>query len=281
MPVDISDILIFIKAIKEHSKYDFNDYSIKSFSRRVEKVLMDNKLDIYSLINKIKVDEEFLEQVVKDITVNTTELFRDPQTWHVLKYRILPKLRDKKTINIWHAGCSNGLEVYSMQILLQEMGIYDQTNLYATDINSNVLDIAQKGVYVYRFNIEYLDNFDKVIKENPYNFDEYNPVPYSRYFAIDKVKDTITMKPYLRNKPKFEKHDLISEENPFDVKYDLILCRNVLIYFNHELQNRIFDFFHGELTNKGNLILGIHESILGPQAAKYIKKGLVYAKKTL
>jgi len=279
--LDNQDIILFINAVKDVSDYNFSDYSLKSFGRRLEKILMDHRIDIYTLINRVKVDPEFLESVVKDITVNTTELFRDPQTWHILRYRILPKLAEQEEIAIWHAGCSTGLEVYSMIILLSEMNLLHKAKIYATDINTDVINVAKKAVYVYRFNIEYLDNFDKVIKENPYNFDEFNNVPYSKYFHIDKVKDTITMKPFMVDIPIFKKHDLVVDLNPFNRTYDLILCRNVLIYFNHELQARIFDKFYDYLDNKGVLVLGIHESILGIQANKYIKKGLIYAKKPM
>ncbi len=280
MPVTSEEITMLINSLKSSSNYDFTDYSIKSFHRRIEKILMDYKLDLNDLINKTRTDSVFLEQIVKDITVNTTELFRDPKVWQTLRYRILNKLGEKNRINIWHAGCSTGQEVYSMMILLNELGIQDKVNLYATDINTDVLDVARKGEYVYRFNIDYLDNFNKVIRQNPYNFDEFYDVPYSKYFEIDKVKDILAIKPFLLKKAVFKKQDLVKDANVFNVKFDIIMCRNVLIYFNNDLQNRIFEMFYDSLAPKGYLVLGIHESILGPKASKYIKKGLVYMKKT-
>jgi len=269
----------FINAIKSASNYDFSEYSVKSFMRRTEKVLVDNKLDIPALINKIKKDKSFLEQVVKDITVNTTELFRDPKIWQTLRFRILPKFTTQNRINIWHAGCSTGQEVYSMLILLNELDLFEKANIFATDINLDVLDVAKKGEYKYRFNIDFFDSFNKVIRENPFNFDEYKEVPYEKYFDIDKNRDTIRMKPFLLRKPLYRKHDLVKDGNVFYTKFDLIMCRNVLIYFNHELQNRIFDTFQQSLFDKGYLVLGAHESMLGAVAAKYVRKGLVYQKK--
>jgi len=281
MPLTQEDINLFISILKSISSYDFTDYSTKSFTRRIEKVLIDNKLDIDGLVTKIKKDSVFLEQIVRDITVNTTELFRDPKTWHVLKYRILPKFEEKSYINIWHCGCSTGQEIYSMMILLNELGLLEKAKIYATDINTDVIEVAKSGKYVYRFNIDYLENFNQVIRQNPFNFEEYKDVPYEKYFQIDKVKDTIAMNPFLLNRVVYKKHDLVKQGNIFDFKFDIIFCRNVLIYFNYELQNKIFGMFHENLNNIGFLVLGIHESILGNQAQKYNKKGLIYSKKII
>ncbi|MBR4440315.1 MAG: hypothetical protein IKS00_02075 [Bacteroidales bacterium] len=273
------DILTFIKTLRDYGGYEFSNYSDKSFMRRVEKILMDNRIDLKTLITRVKFDHNFLEEVVKDITVNTTELFRDPQVWHAIKYRILPRLASKREINIWHAGCSTGLEVYSMMILLNELGMLYRSHLYATDLNTDVLKTAQKGVYSYRSVSEYLDNFNKVLCENPYNFDEHLVVSYEKYFEINKVKDTFKIKPDFLDKAVFKKHDLVLDPNPFDIKYDIILCRNVLIYFNNTLQNKLFMDFWNYLDTNGSLVLGIHESIIGPVTAKYDKKGLIYNKK--
>ena len=273
------DILTFIKTLRDYGGYEFSNYSDKSFMRRVEKILMDNRIDLKTLITRVKFDPNFLEEVVKDITVNTTELFRDPQVWHAIKYRILPRLASKREINIWHAGCSTGLEVYSMMILLNELGMLYRSHLYATDLNTDVLKTAQKGVYSYRSVSEYLDNFNKVLCENPYNFDEHLVVSYEKYFEINKVKDTFKIKPDFLDKAVFKKHDLVLDPNPFDIKYDIILCRNVLIYFNNTLQNKLFMDFWNYLDTNGSLVLGIHESIIGPVTAKYDKKGLIYNKK--
>lgn len=273
------EIALFINSLKKFSTYDFTDYSEKSFARRLDKISSDNKLDANGLLNKMKNDSVFLEQVVRDITVNTTELFRDPDIWQAIRFRVLPRYESQSVINIWHAGCSTGQEVYSMLILLNEMGLYDKANVFATDINTDVIDIAKKGVYKFRFNIDYLNNFDKVLKENPYNYEDVADVPYSKYFDIDKAKDIITIKPFLTKKPLFRKQDLVRDGNIFYTKFDIILCRNVLIYFNHQLQNRIFEQYHQNLFARGCLILGVHESMLGPVASKFKRKGIMYVKK--
>ena len=281
MSLEIEHINEFIRVVKGISNYDFSDYSIKSFSRRIERVLVDNKLDFDGLVREVKKNSHFLEKIVKDITVNTTELFRDPAIWHVIKYRILPKLAHQKKINILHSGCSTGQEVYSMLILLYDSGLFDKAQVFGTDINDDVLDMARSGVYKYRHNLDYTDNYNRVIKENPYNYDEYNDIPCSKFFEIDKVKDVIKMKSFLVKKPVFSKHDLVKDGNIFNTKYDIILCRNVLIYFNSKLQNRTFEVFHQWLFRNGILILGAHESMLGPIANKYVKKGKYYLKKEI
>lgn len=273
------EVNYFINTIKGVSSYDFSEYSEKSLKRRLQKILIDNNMDLVALINKLKTDKPFLEKIVKDVTVNTTELFRDPQIWQTLRYRILPKFSENKNINIWHAGCSTGQEVYSMMILLNEMGMLDKAKIFASDLNTDALEAAKKGVYKYRFNIGYLDNFDKVIKENPYNYDEYNDVPYDKYFKIDKVTDSITIHEFLRKRPIFRQHDLVQGGNLYFAKFDLILCRNVIIYFKYSLQNKVFKLFHDHLYTNGYLVLGMHETMLGEITSKFDKKGQAYRRK--
>ena len=278
MTITDQDYQLFIFTLKQSSKYDFSLYSEKSLKRRLIKVLSDNNINITTLINKIKNSSEFVEKVIKEITVNTTELFRDPQVWQAVRYAILPRLKSNSVINIWHAGCSSGQEIYSMLILLNELGIFERSKIYATDLNDDVLRAAKLGEYKYRFNICYLDNFDKVIKENPYNYEEYNDIPYEKYFKIDKSNDLIKMNNFLNEKPIFKRHDLVTENNTLYVKFDLIFCRNVIIYFNYELQSRVFDLFHKNLYDNGCLILGLHETILGANSVKFQKKGQGYYK---
>ena len=148
--IKLDDIINFNNAVKEVSSYNLSDYSKKSLGRRIEKILSDYKMTIDSLIKKIKLDSNFLEKIIKNITVNTTELFRDPKIWQSVKYRVLRKLKNKDTINIWHAGCSTGQEIYSMLIILHELGIANKANILATDINTDVIEIAKKGEYIYK-----------------------------------------------------------------------------------------------------------------------------------
>lgn len=277
--VSLEDVNRFVDTIKGVSTYNFADYSERSFRRRIDKVLNDNRMTIDEVINKLSRDKEFLEDVIKDITVNTTELFRDPELWITLKYRILPKFRKNKSIFIWHAGCSSGQEIYSMLILLAELDLFDKAKVFATDINTDMLEKAKEGEYRYRFNLQYMDNFDKVIKENPYNYEDVKDVPYEKYFDIDKTQDSIKMKKFLRDKTVFRKHDLVNDKNIFYSKFDIIFCRNVIIYFNNALQNKVLELFSNNLYRDGYMILGAHESILGPVANNFERTKGVYKKK--
>jgi chemotaxis protein methyltransferase CheR len=279
MTITSLDLQQFVNAIRNYSSYDLSEYSDKSLNRRLVKVLTDYKLELPALLSQMRTNPRMIEDVVKDITVNTTELFRDPHIWQHLKYVMLPKLKNQQSINIWHAGCSTGQEVYSLMIMLNELGMLDKAKIYASDLNTDVLQIAKNGQYKYRFNIAYLDNFDKALKENPFNYEEYFDVPYSKYFDIDKEKDLIKMHPFLTEKPVFKKHDLVKDGNIFFTKFDLIVCRNVIIYFNYELQNKVFELFNNSLFPNSYLWLGMHESIMGPHSTKFEKNAHFYMKR--
>lgn len=166
-----------------------------------------------------------------------------------------------------------------MVILLSEMGLIDKAKIVATDINTDVLDQARKGVYKYRFNIGYLDNFDKVIRQNPFNYEEVLDIPYDKYFEINKQRDTLAIRKELTEIPFFRKHDLVNDGNFIYAKFDIIMCRNVIIYFNNSLQNKVFGLFHQNLYTGGCLVLGAHEAILGPQSSWFEKNGSFYIKK--
>jgi chemotaxis protein methyltransferase CheR len=275
--IDENEIIVFVDKIKKISDYDFSEYSDKSLKRRLTKILFDNNLDFKTFLHKIEQNKSFLEKIVKAITVNTTELFRDPLIWNSVRYEILTLLGNQMPVNIWHAGCSTGQEVYSMLILLHELELFAKSDLYATDINSDVLEIARSGIYNYHFNLNYLDNFDKVIRQN--RTGENIDVEYSKYFIIDKTRDFIKMHSFLTDKPVYKKMDLVRDTNPFPVKYDLIICRNVIIYFNYELQNKVLKLFYDNLRAGGCLILGVHETIPGPISAYFGKKYQGYFKK--
>ena len=274
-----SELTLIVQTIRSVSSYDFSDYSDKSLKRRFIKILMDCRITTFELVQQLRTQPKFVEEIAKKITVNTTEMFRDPPIWLSLRSEILPKLAKKGYIKIWHAGCSTGQEVYSMMILLNEMGLLEKTELYASDLNTDVIDISKKGIYKYKFNIGYLDNFDKVIRNDINNPLIVRDVPYNKYFDIDQVSDTMKMKEFLMGKPNYSKLDLVKDGNLFNVTFDLILCRNVIIYFNYGLQNKIFEMFHNSLQADGFFMLGMHESILGPYATKFEKRGYYYLRK--
>ena len=242
--VDEEQLCQFVGALRQHTAFDLSDYSERSLRRRIAKLLDDERIPLSSLLQRIALDPCYGERVMNRITVNTSELFRDPPVWITLRRSIYPSFRTHSQINIWHAGCSMGQEVYSDMMLLNELGLLEHARICASDINSDILGQAALGCYRYRFNLSYLDNFDRVINTNPLNYEEKPEVPYSKYFTIDKERDEIRMHDFLRQKIRFRRNDLVRCANPFFMKFDIIFCRNVVSYFNNQLQNRIFEMFY-------------------------------------
>lgn len=279
MSITDPELTQIIQAIRSVSSYDFTEYSEKSLKRRFTKILMDYRITTDVLIHQMRGQKKFVEEIVRKVTVNTTEMFRDPPIWVALRSEILPKLSHKPVIRIWHSGCSTGQEVYSMIILLNEMGLLEKTELYASDLNTDAIAVAQKGVYKYKFNLGYLDNFDKVIRNDIHNPLIVRDIPYKKYFDIDDAGDRLMIQKSFLEKPHFAKHDLVNDGNIFNVTFDLVMCRNVIIYFNYGLQNKIFQLFYNNLSNDGFLMLGFHESILGPFSTKFEKRGYYYLKR--
>ncbi len=270
-----NDVLdVFLETISERSNYDFREYSVNSLTRRLNKILSDFHISVNEMKDRILSDPDFLEDVIKRITVNTTELFRDPEVWIYLYESVLPTFGELKSISVWHPGCSTGQEVYSMMILLNELNMLERSRIHASDLNTDVLEIASKGEFKYRFNKEFLIQFEKVV--NPP--ESKSPVKYEKYFSINEKEDMIKMKPFLTSKPIYRKMDLVKDPNLFRSRYDLIICRNVIIYFNYELQNKVFRLFHENLNDNGFLLLGLHESIIGPYTSLFNKKGFVYVR---
>ncbi|MFZ5942259.1 MAG: CheR family methyltransferase, partial [Bacteroidota bacterium] len=156
------DIRGFLQTVRDHSIYDFYGYSLSSLRRRLLKITDDFHIDLSGLAGRMRTDPSLLELIVKKITVNTTELFRDPAVWISLKENILPRFRNQDSISVWHPGCSTGQEVYSMMMLLDHMGLLEKSNIYASDINTDVLAAARSGKYKYRFNSDYIRYFNMV-----------------------------------------------------------------------------------------------------------------------
>jgi chemotaxis protein methyltransferase CheR len=264
------DLAKFINVMKSHTPYDFSDYSDKSLSRRLSKLLFDNNMSLTELLDKITTDKEFVEKIVKDVTVNTSEMFRDPQVWQALRQHVLPHYQNRP-LNIWHAGCSTGQEVYTVMIILHAHGMLDNCTIYATDLNEDVLENARKGIFKYRFNQNYIQNYEAVMHTNPATGEKL-AIDGSKYFEIDKSKDIIKINDSFCKKVIYRKHDLVKDHNIFDIQFDLIFCRNVIIYFNTNLQNKVFNLFYNSLDQHGCMLLGLHETILGPFSGNFEKR---------
>ena len=271
MEVVEKDIRQFQESIRNHSGYDFTEYSLTSLRRRLTKILLEFDMDMRRLTRLMETDPDFLERIVRKVTVHTTEMFRDPVIWQKIQADLFPSWKEKDSIRIWHPGCSTGQEIYSMMMLLEDAGLLDRTIIFGSDLNPDVLETARNGRYKYLFNQVYLENFEKVIPGSS----------WKRYFSVDEARDVIQMKDYLCSKPVYNKLDLVKDPNLFLVKFDLIVCRNVIIYFNSELQNRVFNLFHENLEDKGTLLLGVHESIMGPYTRRFLRKDPFYQKQVI
>ncbi|TVQ92316.1 MAG: protein-glutamate O-methyltransferase CheR [Bacteroidetes bacterium] len=279
--ISTDDVRKVVREFKKSRNFSFENYAEMSFKRRIEYLLVSHNLSgIDELLEKTRNDSIYFRKCINDITVNTTELFRDADVWLNLRRNVLPALKDKSGINIWHAGCSSGEEVFSMLILLNEMNLLEKAKVFATDINTEILHKARNGVFNHRFNNNYFQNFDKVVKINPLNYDEKFDVPYDKYFEQDELSKSFRIKKFLRDKVTFKYHNL-TEDSVF-YKFDIIFCRNVIIYFNTELQNKVISLLHESLFKDGILLIGVHENIaylpVGSKFESRYMKGL-YVKK--
>ncbi|MCS7074622.1 MAG: protein-glutamate O-methyltransferase CheR, partial [Bacteroidia bacterium] len=246
---EIEELEKLTNAIMTKYGYDFSNYAVSSFKRRVLMVLKKNGLkSIDMLVQRLMFDPNFFEQFVIEITVNTTEMFRDPSFWKALRMTILPILNSRQEFNIWHAACSTGEEVLSMAILLKEEGMLERARIFATDINQLVLKRAAQGKVPVRSLELYTNNYKGT---NPKG-------EFSDYYQLQD-NEAVFDKSLLQN-VRFKHHDLAVDHHFY--KFDLIFCRNVMIYFNQYLQNRVFELFHNSLFLGGYLALGAKESLI-------------------
>ncbi|MBI5416333.1 protein-glutamate O-methyltransferase CheR [Candidatus Poribacteria bacterium] len=264
------EIQLLLEAIFLKYGYDFRDYSKASIKRRIQHRQAISGIKTVSEIQyKILNDTSFFETLLLDFSINVTEMFRDPSFFNALREVLIPYLKTFSHIKIWDAGCSTGEEVYSIAIILTEEGLYDKTKIYATDINRVVLDKAKEGI----FPLEYLKKFtSNYIKSGGKEF-------FSDYYIADDKN--VIIRNSLKKNIVFAEHNL-STDSVFN-EMNLVICRNVLIYFNKKLQNRVFKLFSSSLCINGFLCLGPKETLQFSEAAKdfseFIKEEKIYQKK--
>lgn len=247
--IDIADLKKITSLVQARYGYDFRDYAVSSFKRRMLRILELQGLTIENLLKKLNDQPTFIEQFLEEVTVNTTELFRDPSFWRLLRQEIIPAIMlNNKTFRILHAGCSSGEEVLSMTILLKEMGIHENVSLIATDIDSVILEKARSATYPIK-NME-------LNEKNYVRFEGKRTL--KDYYKEDNGKAVFSKELY--KNVSFRKYDLVTGE-VFN-KFDLILCRNVMIYFNQNLQNEVLKKFHASLFKYGYLAIGTKESVV-------------------
>jgi len=242
---DIEDLLIDLH--QKHG-YDFLDYSRASMKRRLNRLVTVDKFPSFAEMRyRLLHDDFYLRRFIEEITVNVTEMFRDPDFFRYLRKHIIPTLGTYPFIRIWVAGCASGEEAYSIAILLKEANLLHKSLIYATDLNPQVLEKAKRGIYSLKTVKQYSENY--VASGGQEDFSSYYSAKY----------DVVIFNEILRKKIVFSTHNLVSDSS-FN-SFQLILCRNVLIYFNTRLQGRVFDLIDKSLDNLGYLALGSKETI--------------------
>lgn len=248
--IEIADIRRVAEVVKSQYGYDFTDYAMSSFKRRIQRIIELYKFTTTEqLVKKIEEDAAFFEIFLSEITVNVTEMFRDPSFWREVRDHIIPNiLLNHDTFSIWHAGCSSGEEVVSMAILLKEMGILHKVNIVATDIDKPILARAMKAEYPAK-NMELNDK----------NYIRFQGTASLQNYYEEK-NGKIIIDRSLLERVSFRNFDLV-RGSAFS-KFDLILCRNVMIYFNQNLQNKVLKLLHESLFKYGYLAIGSKESLI-------------------
>jgi chemotaxis protein methyltransferase CheR len=247
--IDIADLKRISELIYLKYKYDFRNYAMSSFKRRVLRIMELRKLTIDSLLKKLNDVPHFINEFLDELTVNVTEMFRDPSFWRIMREEVIPAiLLNHKQFKIWHAGCSSGEEVMSMTIMLKEMGILHDVTIIATDLDTSILERAKAGTYPI-----------KNMELNEKNYIRFQGTSSLHKYYKEENGMAVFDKELLIN-TSFRKHDLVLGD-VFN-KFDLILCRNVMIYFNQTLQNEVLKKFHESLFKYGYLSIGSKESLI-------------------
>jgi chemotaxis protein methyltransferase CheR len=245
----------FLESIRFVYGYDFTEYSEASVKRRIQAFMDANKIGtIKELGVRVLKDEPTFEKFIQDITVNVTEMFRDPGFYKSLRKNVIGRLATYPFIKIWIAGCSTGEEVYSMAILLREEGLLERAVIYATDINQAALQKAKEGISSIDYMKSYTENYMKAGGKNA--FSDYYKAKYNSVLWDKSLRQNIV----------FSVHNLAMDRS-FN-EFQLILCRNVMIYFNQGLQSKVIELFYESLCIFGFLGLGNKESLLFSQKQK-------------
>lgn len=250
------DVNTVIELLKLRRGTDLSDYARSSLNRRVNRFFEMKKIgSVKDFQQRMESEKDFADAFIDEVTVNVTEMFRDAGFWMEIKNSVFPGLSERRIINIWHAACSTGEEVYSMAILLKEQGLYDKCRIVATDLNGTALEKSKKGIYSLKHQ-----------SLNERNYKMFGGQRSLSYYYQEN-KNEVLYDPELIKNVEFKKHDLVLD-GPFGL-FDLIICRNVLIYFNFELQERVLNLFNQSLADNSYLGIGSKESINWTRAANH------------
>ncbi len=242
------EVELLLEGVYRHYGFDFRAYAFASIRRRLwKRIEAEGLSSISQLQARILHDPPMMEKLLLDLSINVTAMFRDPLFYRAFREHVVPLLRTYPFIRLWHAGCATGEEVYSMAILLQEEGLYGRSRIYATDINEVVLQRAKEGIFPIDRMQEYTENY--IAAGGKRAFSDYYLAKY----------DGALFSPTLTTNVVFSLHNLVTDRS--FAEFNVILCRNVLIYFDKSLQAKVHGLFYGSLAMFGILVLGSRESL--------------------
>jgi chemotaxis protein methyltransferase CheR len=246
--IEAIEIELLLQGIYRRYGYDFRNYAAASIRRRILNFAKNEQLPtITSVQERVLHDAAAMDRFVLSLTVNVTAMFRDPAFFHMLRTKVVPLLKTYPLIRIWDAGCCTGEEAYSMAIILQEEGIYDKCRIYATDMNEAVLRKAKTGIFHLSHMKEYTDNY--IQAGGKASFSQYYTAKY----------DHAILQQTLRKNIAFAQHNLVTDRS-FN-EFNLVMLRNVLIYFNEDLRQKVLGLVHDSLMPFGVLALGKRETL--------------------
>jgi len=248
--ISVSDkeLEVLLNELFQSYGYDFTAYARSSLKRRVNRLLViDRHPSFAELLYRVKSDRQYLAHVVEEITVNVTEMFRDPHVFKAIREKVLPVLATHPLIRIWHAGSATGEEVYSMAILLEEANLLQKSLLYATDLNPTVIENIKRGTFPLSQMKQHSENY--LLAGGKKEFSSYYVAKYGWAKFHDRLKEKMIV----------STHNLVSDRS-FN-EFQVIFCRNVLIYFNKDLQDKVLQLFDESLEKLGFLILGSKENL--------------------
>jgi chemotaxis protein methyltransferase CheR len=242
------EVRLVLEAINARYGYDFRDYSPESMRRRVQAALARSGAENLGVLqHRLLTEPDFFASVIDDLTVQVSEMFRDPSFYRVFREQVVPMLRTYPQLKVWHAGCATGEEVYATAILLSEENLYDRTQIYATDMSGRAVEQAREGIYpasqAELFSDNYLQSGGKK------RLVDYYSSAYGRIAVQDKLKRNVV----------FFQHDLVSDYALGEMQ--VVFCRNVLIYFGEPLRERVLRVFADSLCRGGFLCLGGSERV--------------------
>ena len=242
------ELSALLEAVHDIYGYDFRQYSRAHIKRRVmNRLTLSGLKKLAQLQEKVLSDEAFAALFLQDLSITVTEMFRDPGFYRSMRENVVPVLKTYPFIKIWHAGCATGQEAYSMAIILKEEGLYDRCTIYATDFNQEALDSAREGIFPSRMMKDYTANYQ--LAGGKESFADYYTSDYSMVIMDQGLKKNIV----------WANHNLVTDSVFAEVH--LILCRNVMIYFDKDLQHRVQQLFYDSLIKGGILGLGSKESL--------------------